>query len=109
MVSLKLPSTEVRMVRGDCRVTIGQVGNVDHELVSAGKAGRARWKGRRPRVRGVAMNPIDHPLGGGEGRTSGGRPPVSPWGKPEGKKTRKRKKQSDRYVVRGRRRGKATK
>jgi large subunit ribosomal protein L2 len=109
MVTLKLPSTEMRMVRAACRATIGQVGNVDHELVKSGKAGRSRWLGRRPRVRGVAMNPIDHPLGGGEGRSSGGRPPVSPWGKPEGKKTRNRKKASTKLVVRGRRRGKATK
>jgi large subunit ribosomal protein L2 len=108
MVTLRLPSTEMRMVREDCRATIGQVGNVDHELVRLGKAGRSRWLGRRPKVRGVAMNPIDHPLGGGEGRSSGGRPPVSPWGKPEGKKTRKRRKASDKYVVRGRRRGKST-
>ncbi len=108
MVSLKLPSTEVRMVPASCRATVGQVGNVDHELVVQGKAGRARWKGRRPRVRGVAMNPVDHPLGGGEGRTSGGRPPVSPWGKRDGLKTRKRNKKSDRYVVRGRRRGKSS-
>jgi large subunit ribosomal protein L2 len=109
MVTLRLPSTEMRMVRGDCRATVGMVGNVDHELIRWGKAGRMRWKGRRPKVRGVAMNPIDHPLGGGEGRTSGGRPPVSPWGKPEGRKTRKRRKQSNKYIVRGRRRGKATK
>ncbi|MFQ5689365.1 MAG: 50S ribosomal protein L2 [Gemmatimonadota bacterium] len=109
MVTLKLPSTEVRMVRSACRATVGQVGNVDHELVRSGKAGRSRWLGRRPKVRGVAMNPIDHPLGGGEGRSSGGRPPVSPWGKPEGRKTRKRHKASNRYIVRGRRRGKATK
>ncbi len=109
MVSLKLPSTEVRMVREDCRATIGQVGNVDHELVRSGKAGRSRWLGRRPKVRGVAMNPVDHPLGGGEGKSSGGRPPVSPWGKPEGSKTRRRKKQSNKYIVRGRRRGKSTK
>jgi large subunit ribosomal protein L2 len=108
MVTLRLPSTEMRMVREDCRATIGQVGNVDHELVRIGKAGRSRWLGRRPKVRGVAMNPIDHPLGGGEGRSSGGRPPVSPWGKPEGKKTRKRHKGSDKYIVRGRRRGKST-
>ncbi|UCG75473.1 MAG: 50S ribosomal protein L2 [Gemmatimonadota bacterium] len=109
LVSLKLPSTEVRMVREECRATIGQVGNVDHELVSWGKAGRSRWLGHRPKVRGVAMNPIDHPLGGGEGKASGGRPPVSPWGKPEGRKTRKRKKQSNKYIVRGRRRGRSTK
>lgn len=109
MVSLKLPSTEVRMVPETCRATVGQVGNVDHELIVAGKAGRSRWKGRRPKVRGVAMNPVDHPLGGGEGRTSGGRPPVSPWGEREGIKTRKGKNKSDRYIVRGRRRGKSTK
>jgi len=109
MVTLRLPSTEVRMVRGACLATLGQVGNVDHELIRSGKAGRSRWLGRRPKVRGVAMNPIDHPLGGGEGRSSGGRPPVSPWGKPEGRKTRKKKKASNRLIVRGRRRGKATK
>ena len=109
MITLKLPSTEVRMVREGCRATIGQVGNVDHELIRSGKAGRSRWLGRRPKVRGVAMNPVDHPLGGGEGKSSGGRPPVSPWGKPEGRKTRKRKKRSDRYIVRGRQRGKSTK
>lgn len=108
-VTLRLPSTEMRMVPDSCRATIGQVGNVDHELVRAGKAGRARWKGRRPRVRGVAMNPVDHPLGGGEGRSSGGRPPVSPWGKPEGRKTRKKRKASDKMIVRGRKRGRATK
>jgi large subunit ribosomal protein L2 len=108
MVTLRLPSTEMRMVPRDCRATIGQVGNVDHELIRSGKAGRSRWKGRRPKVRGVAMNPIDHPLGGGEGRSSGGRPPVSPWGKPEGRKTRKRHKKSDRFNVRGRKRGKST-
>lgn len=107
-VTLKLPSSEVRMVRRSCSATIGQVGNVDHELIRSGKAGRSRWKNRRPKVRGVAMNPVDHPLGGGEGRTSGGRPPVSPWGKAEGRKTRKKKKQSNRYIVRGRKRGKAT-
>lgn len=108
-VTLRMPSTEVRMVRRECLATIGQVGNVDHELQVAGKAGAARWRGRRPRVRGVAMNPVDHPLGGGEGRSSGGRPPVSPWGRPEGKKTRKRKKDTNRLIVRGRKRGKATK
>jgi len=109
MVTLRLPSTEVRMVRGDCLATLGQVGNVDHELIRSGKAGRSRWLGKRPKVRGVAMNPIDHPLGGGEGRSSGGRPPVSPWGKAEGRKTRKKKKTSNRMIVRGRRRGRATK
>lgn len=108
-VTLRLPSTEMRMVPESCRATVGQVGNVDHELIRAGKAGRARWKGRRPKVRGVAMNPVDHPLGGGEGRSSGGRPPVSPWGKPEGRKTRKKHKSSDKLIVRGRKRGKATK
>lgn len=107
-VTLRLPSTEVRMVRSDCSATIGQVGNVDHELIRSGKAGRSRWLGKRPKVRGVAMNPVDHPLGGGEGRTSGGRPPVSPWGRPEGRKTRRKKKASNRLIVRGRRRGKAT-
>ncbi len=107
-VTVRLPSTEVRMVRRECMATIGQIGNVDHELLSAGKAGASRWKGRRPKVRGVAMNPVDHPLGGGEGKTSGGRPPVSPWGKPEGVKTRKNKKQSNQYIVRGRRRGRST-
>jgi large subunit ribosomal protein L2 len=108
-VTLRLPSTEVRRVHQDCFATIGQVGNQDHELQTLGKAGASRWRGRRPKVRGVAMNPVDHPLGGGEGRSSGGRPPVSPWGKREGTKTRKRKKNSNQYIVRGRRRGKATK
>lgn len=107
-VTLRLPSTEVRRVRKECLATIGSVGNADHELTSLGKAGANRWRGRRPKVRGVAMNPVDHPLGGGEGRTSGGRPPVSPWGKPEGKKTRNKKKDSQKLIVRGRRRGKAT-
>lgn len=107
-VTLRLPSTEVRMVPADCMATIGQVGNVDHENVSWGKAGRTRWAGRRPKVRGVAMNPVDHPLGGGEGKASGGRPPVSPWGKPEGRKTRDPHKKSDKFIVRRRRRGKAT-
>jgi len=107
-VTLRLPSTEVRRVRKECTATIGQVGNIDHNLQSIGKAGANRWRGKRPKVRGVAMNPVDHPLGGGEGKASGGRPPVSPWGKREGKKTRKRKKQSNKYIVRGRKRGKAT-
>jgi large subunit ribosomal protein L2 len=107
-VTLRLPSTEVRMVPADCMATIGQVGNVDHENVSWGKAGRTRWAGRRPKVRGVAMNPVDHPLGGGEGKASGGRPPVSPWGKPEGRKTRDPHKKSNKLIVRRRRRGKAT-
>jgi large subunit ribosomal protein L2 len=107
-VTLRLPSTEVRMVRRECFATIGQIGNVDHDQQELGKAGAMRWRGRRPKVRGVAMNPVDHPLGGGEGKTSGGRPPVSPWGKREGVKTRKKKKQSNKLVVRGRKRGKAT-
>jgi large subunit ribosomal protein L2 len=108
-VTLRLPSTEVRMVRRECMATIGQVGNLDHSRQSIGKAGANRWRGRRPKVRGVAMNPVDHPLGGGEGKSSGGRHPVSPWGKPEGVKTRRRKKASSKYIVRGRKRGKATK
>jgi large subunit ribosomal protein L2 len=107
-VTLRLPSTEVRMVRRECLATIGEVGNTDHEQEVIGKAGANRWRGRRPKVRGVAMNPIDHPLGGGEGKTSGGRPACSPWGKPEGVKTRKKKKSSSRLIVRGRKRGKST-
>ena len=107
-VTLRLPSTEVRRVRMECMATVGQVGNTDHELKSLGKAGASRWRGRRPKVRGVAMNPVDHPLGGGEGKASGGRPPVTPWGKPEGKKTRNPRKESNRLIVRGRKRGKAT-
>ena len=107
--TLRLPSTEVRMVRLTCMATIGEVGNSDHELQVLGKAGASRWRGRRPKVRGVAMNPVDHPLGGGEGKASGGRPPVTPWGKREGKKTRKKNKASNRFIVRGRKRGKATK
>jgi large subunit ribosomal protein L2 len=108
-VTLRLPSTEVRRIHKECLATVGQVGNTDHELTVLGKAGASRWRGRRPKVRGVAMNPVDHPLGGGEGRSSGGRPPTSPWGKREGKKTRDRKKHSNKYIVRGRKRGKATK
>jgi large subunit ribosomal protein L2 len=106
-VTLRLPSTEVRMIRRECLATIGEVGNTDHELQVIGKAGANRWRGKRPKVRGVAMNPIDHPLGGGEGKTSGGRPACSPWGKPEGVKTRKNKKNSTKYIVRGRKRGKS--
>ncbi|OIN96469.1 MAG: 50S ribosomal protein L2 [Deltaproteobacteria bacterium CG1_02_45_11] len=99
---IKLPSGEVRMVFLKCKATIGQLGNVVHENISLGKAGRKRWLGRRPRVRGVAMNPVDHPLGGGEGRSSGGRHPCSPWGLlAKGYKTRNKKK-SDRYIVRKR-------
>ena len=108
-VTVKLRSGEVRLIRGECYATIGEVGNAEHELIRIGKAGKARWLGRRPKVRGVAMNPVDHPLGGGEGKSSGGRPPTSPWGKPEGRKTRKRKKASSKLIVRGRKRGKATK
>ncbi|MBP7928681.1 MAG: 50S ribosomal protein L2 [Acidimicrobiia bacterium] len=99
--TLRLPSTEMRRVPIDCRATVGQVGNTEAELLKLGKAGRSRWKGRRPQTRGVAMNPNDHPLGGGEGKSSGGRPPVSPWGKPEGR-TRK-SKPSDKMIVRRRR------
>ena len=99
---LRLPSGEVRMVHLNCRATIGQVGNAEHANVKIGKAGRARWLGRRPAVRGVAMNPVDHPHGGGEGRTSGGRHPVTPWGIPtKGKKTRKNKR-TDGFIVRRR-------
>jgi len=98
---LRLPSGEMRNVELDCRATVGQVGNTESELVKTGKAGRSRWKGTRPQTRGVAMNPVDHPLGGGEGKSSGGRHPVSPWGKPEGR-TRKKNKASDKDIVRRR-------
>jgi len=107
-VTLRLRSSEMRLIHGRCLATIGEVGNAEHELLSVGKAGKSRWLGRRPRVRGVAKNPVDHPLGGGEGKSSGGRPPTSPWGKPEGRKTRHRKKASSKHIVRGRKRGKAT-
>jgi large subunit ribosomal protein L2 len=101
--TLRLPSGEMRVVRRECYATIGQVGNLDHENVVWGKAGKTRWMGRRPKVRGVAMNPVDHPLGGGEGKSSGGRHPVTPWGKPtKGYKTRKKRKPSDKYIVRRR-------
>jgi large subunit ribosomal protein L2 len=97
--SVKMPSGEIRLINIECLATVGQIGNIDHENVSIGKAGRSRWLGRRPHVRGVAMNPVDHPLGGGEGKTSGGRHPVSPWGQPtKGYKTR-RNKRSDRFIV----------
>ena len=108
-VTLRLRSSEMRLVHGRCLATIGEVGNAEHELISIGKAGKNRWLGKRSKVRGVAKNPVDHPLGGGEGKTSGGRPPVSPWGKPEGRKTRKRKKASNQFIARGRKRGRATK
>lgn len=98
---LRLPSGEMRQVPLDSRATIGQVGNTEAELIKLGKAGRSRWKGVRPQTRGVAMNPVDHPLGGGEGKSSGGRHPVSPWGKPEAR-TRSKKKASNKYIVRRR-------
>ena len=101
MALLRLPSGEMRMVSLDCRATVGQVGNTEAELIKLGKAGRNRWKGVRPQTRGVAMNPVDHPLGGGEGKSSGGRNPVSPWGKPESR-TRKKKNSSNKYIVRRR-------
>jgi len=102
-VHLKLPSGEVRLFSKECRATIGQVGNMDHENLSIGKAGRSRWLGRRPHNRGVSMNPIDHPMGGGEGKASGGHP-QSPWGQPaKGYKTRKRNKLSDKYIIKRRR------
>jgi len=104
-VTLKLGSTEMRLVHGNCMGTIGEVGNSEHELQSHGKAGKSRWLGKRPKVRGEVMNPVDHPHGG---RTRGGRNVVSPWGKPEGVKTRNKKKSSQRLIVRGRKRGRAT-
>jgi len=100
--TLRLPSTEMRRVPIDCRATLGQIGNAEAELISIGKAGRNRWKGVRPQTRGVAMNPVDHPLGGGEGKSSGGRHPTSPWGKPEGR-TRDTNKPSQKLIVRRRR------
>ncbi|MGL4369995.1 MAG: 50S ribosomal protein L2, partial [Spirochaetota bacterium] len=97
---VKLPSGELRKIHKECYAVIGEVGNKDHMNVSLGKAGRSRWLQRRPKVRGVAMNPVDHPLGGGEGKTSGGRHPVSPWGQPtKGYKTRKRKKYSNNMII----------
>ena len=104
-VTLRLGSSEMRLVHGNCLATIGTVGNAEHELLSWGKAGKSRWKGRRPKVRGEVMNPVDHPHGG---RTRGGRNVVSPWGKKEGVKTRNKKKSSQKMIVRGRKRGKAT-
>jgi large subunit ribosomal protein L2 len=104
---LRLPSGEMRRVPLTCRATVGQVGNVDHQNVTVGKAGRSRWLGKRPAVRGSAMNPVDHPHGGGEGKSKGGRHPVTPWGVPTlGKRTRRKHKESDKLIVRGRRRGK---
>ncbi len=103
-VTLRMPSGENRMIHVDCQATVGQVGNLEHENQRVGKAGRARWQGKRPNVRGVAMNPVDHPMGGGEGKSSGGRHPCTPWGKPtKGHKTRKNRR-SDKYIVK--RRGK---
>lgn len=100
-VQIKLASGEVRFIQSECMATIGQVSNPDHENISYGKAGRIRWSGKRPHVRGVAMNPVDHPLGGGEGKASGGRPACSPWGKPEGVKTRHNKR-TDRLIIKRR-------
>jgi len=100
---LRLPSGEIRNILASCMATVGQVGNIHHEQISLGKAGRNRWLGRRPKVRGVAMNPVDHPLGGGEGKSSGGRHPCTPWGKPtKGYKTRNRKKASGNLIVKRR-------
>jgi large subunit ribosomal protein L2 len=99
---IKLPSGEVRMILLDCRASVGEIGNLDHENISLGKAGRTSWLGRKPHVRGVAMNPVDHPLGGGEGKSSGGRHPVTPWGVPtKGYRTRRTKK-SDRLIIKRR-------
>ena len=107
MATLRLPSGEMRMVRAECRATVGVIGNADHQNVKIGKAGRKRHMGVRPQTRGTAMNPVDHPHGGGEGSTTAGRHPVTPWGVPTlGYRTRKKNKPSDRYIVRGRRRGK---
>ena len=104
LVTLKLPSGEPRLVPAACAATVGEVGNKSHETINLGKAGRSRWLGRRPKVRGVAMNPVDHPMGGGEGKSSGGRHPVSPTGIPaKGYRTRKKKNPSDRYIVKRRR------
>ena len=104
-VTLRLPSSEMRMIHGTCMATIGEVGNAEHELLSHGKAGKSRWLGKRPKVRGEVMNPVDHPHGG---RTRGGRNVVDKWGNKEGVKTRNKKKASQRLIVRGRKRGKAT-
>jgi large subunit ribosomal protein L2 len=107
MVTLRLPSSEMRMVRGECRATVGTLSNSEHQNVKIGKAGRARHQGKRPQTRGVAMNPVDHPHGGGEAHHTPGGHPVTPWGKPTlGYRTRKKGKPSDQMIVRGRRRGK---
>ena len=106
-VTLRLPSSEMRMVRAECRATVGSLSNPEHQNIKVGKAGRSRHKGKRPQTRGVAMNPVDHPHGGGEAHHTPGGHPVTPWGKPTlGYRTRKKGKQSNRYIVRGRRRGK---
>jgi large subunit ribosomal protein L2 len=110
MATLRLPSGEMRMVRAECRATVGVIGNADHQNIKVGKAGRKRHLGVRPQTRGTAMNPVDHPHGGGEGSTTPGRHPVTPWGVPTlGYRTRKKHKASDRFIVRGRRRGKKSK
>jgi large subunit ribosomal protein L2 len=102
-VHVKMPSNDVHLVRKECYATMGQVGNIEHNLIKIGKAGRNRWLGTRPTVRGVVMNPVDHPMGGGEGKTSGGRHPVSPWGKlAKGGKTRPKKKYSNKYIIKSR-------
>jgi large subunit ribosomal protein L2 len=102
-VTLRMPSGEIRLVLQECFATIGEVGNKDHENISLGKAGRNRWLGRRPKVRGVAMNPLDHPMGGGEGKSSGGRHPSTPWGKPtKGYRTRKKRNLSDKFIIKRR-------
>jgi large subunit ribosomal protein L2 len=107
MVTLRLPSGEMRLVRAECRASVGTIGNAEHQNIKVGKAGRKRHMGVRPQTRGTAMNPVDHPHGGGEGSTTAGRHPVTPWGVPTlGYRTRKKRKGSDRYIVRGRRRGK---
>ena len=109
MATLRLPSGEMRMVRAECRATVGSIGNSEHQNVTIGKAGRKRHMGVRPQTRGVAMNPVDHPHGGGEGSTTAGRHPVTPWGVPTlGYRTRKKNKASDKYIVRGRKRGKSS-
>jgi large subunit ribosomal protein L2 len=107
--TLRLPSGEMRMIHLECRATVGEIGNAEHENISVGKAGRSRWMGIRPGVRGTTMNPVDHPHGGGEGKSNSGRHPVTPWGTPtHGYRTRKKRKQSSKHIVRGRRRGKHT-
>lgn len=106
-VAVKLPSGEQRYILGECYATIGQVSNIDHLQIVIGKAGRNRWLGKRPKVRGVAMNPVDHPHGGGEGKTSGGRHPVTPWGKPtKGAKTRHKKRLSEKFIISRKKKGK---